>query len=162
MARRAFTVAEADSLIPVLEDVLRRIEGHIETVQQAAERLQILDVLWGTRILSSDNPDHAEAQGHRLEIATLMGEIEEIVEREILDRGLRFPPGGLEHGLVDFPTTWKGRWVYLCWRRGEPRILAWHDLDAGYAGRQELMPEHTAEMGSDQTGGETGESQWDD
>lgn len=42
-------------------------------------------------------------------------------------------------GLIDFRTLRDGREVYLCWRLGEgPRILYWHDLDAGFAGRQPL------------------------
>lgn len=42
-------------------------------------------------------------------------------------------------GLVDFRTTRRGREVYLCWRLGEPdRILYWHDLEAGFAGRKAL------------------------
>ncbi len=74
-------------------------------------------------------------------------EIEEAVRREILARGVRFPTGGLEHGLLDFPTTLDGRWVYLCWRLGEPRLLAWHELRAGFAGRRPILPEEAARMG---------------
>ncbi len=44
----------------------------------------------------------------------------------------------LDRGLVDFPAIRDGREVYLCWVEGEPDIAFWHDLDAGYAGRQEL------------------------
>ena len=40
-------------------------------------------------------------------------------------------------GLVDFRAMRDGRAVYLCWRR-EERIDFWHELDAGYAGRQPL------------------------
>jgi len=44
----------------------------------------------------------------------------------------------LERGLVDFPAIREGREVYLCWVHGEPDIAYWHDLDAGFAGRQAL------------------------
>jgi hypothetical protein len=145
--RRAFTVAEANALIPQLELVLREVERRMERVRSAAERLQVLDVLWGANLLQATNPDHAEAQRDRLEIATLMGEIEQIVDREIHGRALRFPQGGLEHGLIDFPTTWEGRWVYLCWKRGEPAIEAWHEISDGFAGRQNLTSEQIRAMG---------------
>jgi len=39
-------------------------------------------------------------------------------------------------GLVDFPALREGREVYLCWRYGEEAVQFWHDLDAGFAGRQ--------------------------
>jgi hypothetical protein len=44
----------------------------------------------------------------------------------------------LDRGLIDFPSIRAGREVYLCWVDGEPDIGFWHELDAGYAGRQEL------------------------
>jgi hypothetical protein len=33
-----------------------------------------------------------------------------------------------------------GRIVYLCWQLGEPEISWWHELEAGFSGRQPLMP----------------------
>ena len=42
----------------------------------------------------------------------------------------------LESGLIDFPSTHEGRNVYLCWRLGEDRVTHWHEVDAGFAGRQ--------------------------
>ena len=47
-------------------------------------------------------------------------------------------PKSATDGLVDFPSIVDGRMVYLCWRLGEPEVLYWHELDAGYRGRQSL------------------------
>ena len=44
----------------------------------------------------------------------------------------------LDRGLVDFPALRGEQEVYLCWVDGEPDIGYWHELDAGYAGRQPL------------------------
>src|SRR6185436_3734642 len=41
-------------------------------------------------------------------------------------------------GLVDFLSLRDGREVYLCWRYDEPTVAHWHDLEAGFAGRQPL------------------------
>lgn len=43
-----------------------------------------------------------------------------------------------ERGLVDFPAIREGREVFLCWESGESDIEHWHELDAGYAGREPL------------------------
>ena len=43
-----------------------------------------------------------------------------------------------EIGLCDFRSMMNGREVYLCWRLGEPQVMFWHELDAGFAGRQAL------------------------
>jgi hypothetical protein len=44
-------------------------------------------------------------------------------------------------GLVDFPGKIAGRRVFLCWRLGEQAVEYWHDVDAGFAGRQPLVPQ---------------------
>ena len=44
----------------------------------------------------------------------------------------------LETGLLDFPSIRDEREVYLCLRDGEDEITHWHDLDAGFAGREPL------------------------
>ena len=63
-----------------------------------------------------------------LELQRALGELQamEVVLRD------------LERGLVDFPAMRDGREVYLCWEAGEPAVEFWHDLDAGYGGRQPL------------------------
>jgi hypothetical protein len=45
---------------------------------------------------------------------------------------------GIEQGLVDFPAIRDGQLVYLCWQYNEPVVAFWHDIDAGFAGRQPL------------------------
>jgi len=41
-------------------------------------------------------------------------------------------------GLLDFPALHDGHEVYLCWQIGERRIEYWHEVDAGFAGRQPI------------------------
>lgn len=43
-------------------------------------------------------------------------------------------------GLVDFPAVYDGRQVWLCWRLGEPEVAYWHELEAGFSGRQPVDP----------------------
>ena len=44
----------------------------------------------------------------------------------------------LHRGLIDFPALMSGREVFLCWEDGEEAVEFWHDLDAGYAGRERI------------------------
>jgi hypothetical protein len=44
----------------------------------------------------------------------------------------------LPRGLVDFPAIIAGREVFLCWESDEEDIEFWHDIDAGYSGREKL------------------------
>jgi hypothetical protein len=44
----------------------------------------------------------------------------------------------IQRGLVDFPAIMGGREVFLCWEQDEEDIEFWHELEAGYAGRERL------------------------
>jgi hypothetical protein len=44
----------------------------------------------------------------------------------------------LDRGLIDFPAMIGGKEAFLCWEQDEEDIEFWHELDAGYAGRERL------------------------
>jgi hypothetical protein len=44
----------------------------------------------------------------------------------------------IDQGLIDFPSDNGDEIVFLCWEYGEPRVIAWHPVDAGFAARQPL------------------------
>jgi hypothetical protein len=44
----------------------------------------------------------------------------------------------LDRGLLDFPAIIGGKEVFLCWEQDEEDVEFWHELDAGYAGRERL------------------------
>ena len=44
----------------------------------------------------------------------------------------------LDRGLLDFPAIHQGKEVFLCWEECEDDVEFWHDLDAGYAGREPI------------------------
>ncbi len=67
-----------------------------------------------------------------------------VMEFEKLDRLLhRIQKTGamikdINTGLLDFPAWRQDHEVYLCWQHGEERIGFWHEIEAGYAGRQPI------------------------
>jgi hypothetical protein len=147
MLRRVFTVDEANSLIPVLEEVFRTIEFRKSKIQEQGQKLEVLGLLWGDQLSDPSSPDYEQYMIHKRAIANDVSEIEGLIQEEIVRRGIRFPVGGIENGLIDFPTTYQGRWVYLCWRSGEPELLYWHETDEGFRGRQEISEIEKREMG---------------
>ena len=44
----------------------------------------------------------------------------------------------LSTGLIDFPALKDGRVVYLCWKYNEGSIQFWHEIEAGFAGREPI------------------------
>ncbi len=57
-----------------------------------------------------------------------LGELEQI--------GCEFK--GFDQGLVDFHGRLGEREILWCWKLGEDRITHWHELEAGFEGRQPL------------------------
>ena len=56
---------------------------------------------------------------------------------EITDAGVKLKDH--ERGLIDFPSMHEGRVVLLCWQLGEHDQIEWfHELEAGFAGRQPI------------------------
>jgi hypothetical protein len=55
---------------------------------------------------------------------------------QVQDTGALFKDINL--GLLDFPALKEGREVYLCWKYGEEDIEFWHEIEAGYAGRESI------------------------
>lgn len=147
--RRAFTVKEANALLPLLESVLDDLEEHRLELEAHMDRIQVLDVIWGASLTEDSNPDREEFLAERAAVRDAIQRIEAVVSARIAPLGVRFPPGGLEHGLVDFPSTLDGRWVFLCWRRGEPQVESWHELDGGFRGRRPLTDEIAARLGEE-------------
>ena len=45
----------------------------------------------------------------------------------------------VEQGLIDFYCKFERRDIFLCWKLGEEKIKAWHEIDAGFVGRRPII-----------------------
>jgi hypothetical protein len=126
---RLFTIEEANALLP-------RIAPILESLQSLKAELDT------ARLALAKFTPAMRANGHGIEALTYERQIVELVTR--LTQGVREIAGygvevkDLDHGIVDFPSRRGERIVYLCWRLGEERIMYWHEIDSGFAGRQPL------------------------
>jgi len=146
MSRHAFTVQQADSLLPHVRATFRRIQAGREAARRRSDKIAVLHALWGDAVREAGNPDYEELKSHEKSLERIGRAIERLVSERLTERGIRLPAGGLDHGLVDFPTTLDGRWVYLCWHAGEADVAHWHETHEGFAGRQPVTPELVAKM----------------
>ena len=147
MGHHAFTVDAANEMLPEVRDALDQIRSLRDVARSKMDQLAVLDALWGDLVSQSANPDHEEYRRHRHSLSEYRRTIEEVIQQRLVDRGIRFPVGGLEHGLVDFPTTLDGRWVYLCWQSDEPQVVYWHEVSGGYTGRHRITAGQTQRFG---------------
>jgi len=126
---RYFTLDEATALLPRLrEEVAALRAGSRELAAQRA-------ALAGLAELPKSNGYAGEADEIERRVADLLRDLG--LRLDALT-GLGVAVKDLEHGLIDFPSLRDGRVVYLCWRIDEERIAYWHELDAGFQGRQPL------------------------
>jgi hypothetical protein len=77
----------------------------------------------------------SEAERLQREVQRAAGDIEDFMT-ELTELGVECK--SLENGLFDFPCEREGRIVYLCWLHGERTVSHWHEVDAGFAGRQPI------------------------
>jgi hypothetical protein len=128
---KTFTLDEAQSLLPVLESLLKRaVEGRrsAETVESGLNGLaQQIYLSGGMRVNSANVArQRAEMEEHLKQVRESIAEIDAI--------GVQVKD--LDSGLLDFPCRVEDEVVLLCWRMGEPAIEHWHTVEAGFQGRQ--------------------------
>jgi hypothetical protein len=128
---KTFTFDEAQSLLPVLESLLRRAIESKRAAEQAEAELSALAqriyVSGGMHIdVGKVAKQRAEVESHTQRMRETVAEIDSI--------GVQVKD--LEAGLLDFPFRLEDEIVLLCWRMGETAIEHWHTVDAGFQGRQ--------------------------
>ncbi|RIK29527.1 MAG: hypothetical protein DCC56_12535 [Anaerolineae bacterium] len=120
-----FTLAEANEALKVIRPIM-------DEVMLIRER--ILDnqpEIWAVVEKSAGN-------GGNPVLSKMVVEFEKFdaLLHQILDTGVQIK--NINIGLLDFSAMKAGREVYLCWQHGEGDIAFWHEVDAGYAGRQPI------------------------
>ena len=133
---RFFTLDQARSFIPQVEKSLRSaISLKAEHIKADAELKEIV-----RRIMMTGGSAVNTNQAASLKAA------KELTARLLKETFDEFSAIGclikdLDIGLVDFPTLYHGKEVYLCWRLGEPSIDFWHGVDEGFRGRKPIDEE---------------------
>lgn len=119
--RRHFTLDQANKALPlvrrVIADIIRTHAGAVSLQQQLEKAVAKDRGLLQTQL---------ETTMHRLE--DYVDELSEI-GCDLKD---------YQMGLIDFTGRHEGRDVCLCWKMGEEQVGFWHELDAGYTGRQPI------------------------
>ena len=129
--KRRFSLEQANSTLPLVKRIVRdivRTHSEVLKCQQQLERS-------GTgrqQQRQQPAPTPQETQG---QLERHMTRLEDYVE-ELTEVGAELKD--YQMGLIDFIGRHQGHDVCLCWKLGEERIAYWHELDAGFAGRQSV------------------------
>ncbi len=130
---KTFTLSEAQTLLPVLEALLKRAQAAGKRAAELGIEMQQLS----QRIFLSGgmHVNVAQTARRRAEREKALKEANDTVA-EIDEIGVQVKD--LEKGLLDFPCVIEGQTVFLCWQLGEKEIGHWHTPDEGFAGRKPL------------------------
>src|SRR5262245_41297290 len=122
--KKYFTPAQANAMLPLVRRIVQDITelaGELRGIQEHHARLA------GEELQQAED----EFERGRERMTEFVAELRKLGV-ELKDFFM---------GLVDFPCWMDGREVCLCWRQGEPEVGHWHEVDAGFAGRQKLLQE---------------------
>jgi hypothetical protein len=122
---RYFTLPEANETLNIIRPLM-------DEVQQI--RLKILEKqpeAWPAIEKSVGNGGNRALSDMVQDLEKLDVLIHRIQDADVLIKDINL-------GLLDFPALKDGREVYLCWQYGEGEIAFWHEVEAGFAGRQPI------------------------
>jgi hypothetical protein len=133
MADRTFTLDEAQSLLAILESLLRtainakKIVDEADAEQQALQHRVFLNggMFLDIVPLARRKAERAKAEQRAKDA---LAEIDSI--------GVQVKD--LNIGLLDFPCEVEGQIILLCWKLGEKSITHWHGMQEGFAGRKPI------------------------
>jgi hypothetical protein len=131
--RKLFTVEQANAVLPLVRSITTDLVRLSRDVMERRERLALLTA---GRNASANDPYSQELAQIEEELEKDSAQLQEYVE-ELRQLGVE-PKSGPE-GLIDFPSMLDDRLVFLCWKLGENEVTFWHELDAGFRGRQSLV-----------------------
>lgn len=135
MQVRLFTVEEANAVLPEIDRHFERIQRIMADLRELRDHLVDLRIVYGDDVDQDDSDGHDEYEDYHTKFTEREKDLQEAMGHvtafgcEVKD---------IENGLIDFHARRGEEIVYLCWRRGEPSIQAWHTQAAGYAGRRPI------------------------
>jgi hypothetical protein len=122
---RIFTRHEANDMLPRIRPLLEDLRGAWSRIKELNPEIKKIRE---KAMFDAWHPDGVEYVEAVSRLTSLIGEI----------RGLGVLVKDLDKGLCDFPYKKRDRVVYLCWHLGEDSIGFWHEIEAGFAGREPL------------------------
>ena len=122
---RYFSISEANEVLKIV----RPLMDEIQAIRQKI--LSNQPEAWPAIEKSAGN-------GGNKALSAMVDDFETLdaLIHQVLDTGVQIKDVNI--GLLDFSALRDEREVYLCWKYGEEDIAFWHEVDAGYAGRQPI------------------------
>jgi hypothetical protein len=123
---KLFTLEEANEVLPIVKERLvsiHKLYARIDKYRDAAR-------------LAAQASEAGGGMAGGSNYVKALYEIGKLTT-ELFEMGVQLKD--YSRGLIDFPSMRDGRIILLCWQLGETEeIQWWHEMEAGFAGRQPL------------------------
>lgn len=131
MKSRILSLDEANRMIPLLDKIVRDLMSTWDSIIQKRTELEMLE----------KGPE-ARDGSRQEQVQELKGDLNRLIDRingyirEVEELGCFVEE--FKRGIVNFPSLYVGRKVFLCWKPGDEQIKYWHELDESYNERSTI------------------------
>jgi hypothetical protein len=139
---RFFTVEEANRTLPLVRRIVRDMVDGYPQFQRERQLYRELNLAPGPELQRQLESLSEAIDDYGDRLRSLLRELDQVgcVVKDY------------QEGLVDFHSLYHGRPILLCWKLDEERVAHWHELEAGFAGRQPVTPEFAREVSQELPG----------
>ncbi len=133
MESRIISIDEANRMLPLLRHIVEDIMANWEKIILKRAQLECMEKgLDPTGSGPGPADKEAAVQSLKFELNHLIDRINSYI-REVEELGCFVEE--FKRGIVNFPSLYCGRKVFLCWKPDETSVNHWHELDETFNDR---------------------------
>ena len=136
MQSKLISIEEANRMLPLLRRIVGDITRNWEQIIYKRTELECLEKgvdSAGSNLSTEER--NSSLQGLKQELNALIDRINNYI-REVEDLGCFVEE--FKRGIINFPSLYNGRKVFLCWKPEEDSVGHWHELDESFNDRMKI------------------------
>jgi hypothetical protein len=129
------TIDEANRMLPLLRSIVLDIRASWNMIINKRTELECLEKSLAEKLDEERARQVGQIDELKAELNTLIERINSYI-REVEDLGCFVEE--FKRGIVNFPSLYHGRKVFLCWGLEDESVGFWHELDESYNDRVKI------------------------
>jgi hypothetical protein len=134
MESRIISIEEANRMLPLLRQIVMDIIQNWDQIISKRTQLECAEKEMALVISAKREsaPKDASVLELKAELNYLIDKINSYI-REVEQLGCFVEE--FKRGIINFPSLFHGRKVFLCWKPDEAQVIHWHELDETFKDR---------------------------
>ena len=133
MESKLISIEEANRMLPLLRQIVKDITTNLELIIYKRTELECLEKGVDAPVSGPPGEDRETTlQTLKQDLNGLIDRINNYI-REVEDLGCFVEE--FKRGIINFPSLYNGRKVFLCWKPDEENVTHWHELDESFNDR---------------------------